>query len=99
MAFFEVTSRELRNKAENLRGLNGQFRAKCNELDSQEQELCSMWDGQAKEAFHHAFARDKEQMLLFEKLIERYVEVMLEIATRYEEAEARNAEIAASRSY
>ena len=44
MAFFEVTSRELRNKAENLRGLNGQFRAKCNELDSQEQELCSMWD-------------------------------------------------------
>ena len=81
MAFFEVTSRELRNKAENLRGLNGQFRAKCNE------------------AFHHAFARDKEQMLLFEKLIERYVEVMLEIAARYEEAEARNAEIAASRSY
>ena len=51
------------------------------------------------EAFHHAFARDKEQMLLFEKLIERYVEVMLEIAARYEEAEARNAEIAASRSY
>ena len=99
MAFFEVTSRELRNKAENLRGLNGQFRAKCNELDSQEQELCSMWDGQAKEAFLHAFARDKEQMLLFEKLIERYVEVMLEIAVRYEEAEARNAEIAASRSY
>ena len=91
MAFFEVTSRELRNKAENLRGLNGQFRAKCNELDSQEQELCSMWEGQAKEAFHHAFARDK--------LIERYVEVMLEIAARYEEAEARNAEIAASRSY
>lgn len=99
MAFFEVTSRELRNKAENLRGLNGQFRAKCNELDSQEQELCSMWDGQAKETFHYAFARDKEQMLLFEKLIERYVEVMLEIAARYEEAEARNAEIAASRSY
>lgn len=99
MAFFEVTSRELRNKAENLRGLNGQFRAKCNELDSQEQELCSMWEGQAKETFHHAFARDKEQMLLFEKLIERYVEVMLEIAARYEEAEARNAEIASSRSY
>lgn len=42
MAFFEVTSRELRNKAENLRGLNGQFRAKCNELDSQEQELCRL---------------------------------------------------------
>ena len=99
MAFFEVTSRELRNKAENLRGLNGQFRAKCNELDSQEQELCSMWEGQAQEAVHHAFARDKEQMLLFEKLIERYVEVMLEIAARYEEAEARNAEIASSRSY
>ena len=32
MAFFEVTSRELRNKAENLRGLNGQFRAKCNDM-------------------------------------------------------------------
>lgn len=99
MGFFQVTSRELRNKAETLRGLNGQFRGKCNELSGQEQELCSMWEGQAKDAFHHAFLQDKEQMALFEKLIERYVEVLLEIAARYEEAEARNAEIAASRSY
>ena len=99
MAFFQVTSRELRNKAETLRNLNGQFRAKCNDLSSQEQELCSMWEGQAKDAFHHAFARDQEQMTSFEKLIERYVEVMLEIAARYEEAENRNAEIASSRSY
>jgi len=99
MAFFQVTSRELRNKAENLRGLNGQFRAKCNELDSQEQELCSMWEGEAKNAFDKAFKSDEAQMDNFYNLIEQYCVALENIATKYDQAEMMNTSTAQTRSY
>lgn len=99
MGFFQITSHELRNKAETLRDLNSQFEAKGTELAEQEGSLCSMWEGQAKELFHQAFVRDREQMTAFSGLIGRYIQAMLEIAARYEEAEARNAELASARKY
>lgn len=99
MGFFQVTSHELRNKAQTLQTLNTQLSTKETELAEQEGALCSMWEGQAKELFHQAFLRDQEQMEVFIRLIDRYIQVMLEIAARYEEAEARNAELAASRNY
>ena len=61
--------------------------------------LSYVGEGQAKEAFHQAFIRDEQQMEAFYTLIARYVQTLLEIAARYEQAEARNAEIAGSRSY
>ncbi|MCQ2080405.1 MAG: WXG100 family type VII secretion target [Lachnospiraceae bacterium] len=99
MGFFEVTSREIRSKAAALGELNGQFKGKENELENKEVELTSMWEGEAKSAFHMAFSRDKSQMDAFSSLIEQYVSALLEIAQRYEEAERRAAELAASRSY
>lgn len=99
MAFFQVTSSELKSQAENLQNLNGQFKAKALELAEKEDGLCSMWEGAARDAFHQAFLRDRQQMETFGQLIEQYVQALLEIAARYEQAEARNMELAASRSY
>lgn len=99
MAFFQVTSSELRNKASRLQELNGQFKAKASELQEKENALCSMWEGEAKNVFHQAFMSDRQQMDAFYGLIVQYVQVLLEIAARYEEAEARNREIAAARKY
>lgn len=99
MGFFQVTASELRRKAETMQSLNRQFGVKSSELEEKEAALCTMWEGQAKEAFHGAFQKDRQQMEAFERLIDRYVQTLLEIATRYEEAEARNAELASSRNY
>lgn len=99
MAFFQVTSSELRNKAARLQELNGQLKAKAVELSDREGALCSMWEGEAKNVFHQAFSRDRQQMDAFCQLIGQYVQALLEIAARYEEAEARNREIAAARKY
>lgn len=99
MALIEVTSTELRNKAEQLSELNMQFENRKNELETQEISLTTMWEGEAKQLFHEAFLQDKEQMNVFIMLIRQYVDALLEIARRYEEAEARNAELAAARSY
>ena len=99
MAYFQVTSSQLRSAAGRISDLNNQFKARAEQLGEQEAALCSMWEGQAKDAFHQAFLRDRQQMNVFEQLIARYVQALLEIAVRYEQAEARNREIAAARKY
>lgn len=99
MAMIQVTSSRLRNAAENLQNLNGQFKNRTEELWGKEQDLTRMWEGQAKDAFHGAFVKDRQQMETFGQLISQYVQALLEIAVRYEQAEARNAEIAGARSY
>ncbi len=99
MAFFQVTSAELRNKAARLKELNAQFRVKAQELSDKEGSLCNMWEGEAQGVFHQAFLRDRQQMDAFYQLIEQYAQALLEIALRYEQAEAKNREIAAARKY
>lgn len=99
MSYFSVTASELRSKAGTLQELNGQLRTKETDLDNQEGSVCSMWEGQAKDLFHQAYISDREQMDNFNGLIENYVSALLEIAQRYEDAEARSAEIAATRAY
>ncbi|NBJ93585.1 WXG100 family type VII secretion target [Parablautia muri] len=99
MAFFQVTSSQLRSKAGKIMDLNSQFKAKATQLGEQEASLGSMWEGMAKDAFHQAFLRDRQQMEVFCRLIEQYVQALLEIVARYEQAETRNREIASARNY
>ena len=99
MAFFQVISSVLRQKAGNLKQLNAQFKAKAAALSEKEASLCGMWEGAARDTFHQAFLRDRQQMDAFYQLIEQYVQALLEIAARYEQAEARNRELAAARKY
>ena len=99
MAFFSVTSSELRNRAGRITELNGQFKSKTTVLGEQESALCGMWEGEARDTFHQAFTRDKQQMDVFHQLIAQYVQALLEIAARYEQAEVRNAQTAAARTY
>ena len=99
MAYFQVTSSELRSAAGRISDLNHRFKERAAWLGEQEAALCSMWEGQAKDAFHQAFLRDRQQMDAFEQLIAGYVQALLEIAVRYEQAEERNREIAAARKY
>ena len=99
MSFFQVTSSELRSKAGQLSELNSQFRSKAACLGEQEMALCGMWEGQAKDAFHQAFTRDRQQMEVFYQLIAQYIQALFEISHIYDQAEARNREIAAARNY
>ena len=69
MAAFTVTSSELKAKANELRNLNAQFKTQVGNLESQEGNLVTMWEGEAKNAFHTAFMNDKSQMDKFYDLI------------------------------
>lgn len=99
MSYIYVTASRLRQCAEELRQLNERFRSGTGDLDSKEASLKSQWEGEANETFHAAFVRDRGQMDAFYDAINRYAEVLLIIAEKYEEAERENAAIASERVY
>lgn len=99
MSFIQVTASELRKKAEELKGLNTRFQSQVETLETCEQALKAMWEGQANNTFHSAFVRDKGQMEGFHGAIEQYIAALIVIAAKYEEAEKRNTATAMTRSY
>jgi WXG100 family type VII secretion target len=99
MSFFQVTAAELKKKAEQLKGLNSRFKTGVDTLESTEQSLRTMWEGEANDTFHTAFTRDKGQMDQFHAVIEQFIEALLIIAAKYEAAESKNTSIAATRTY
>ena len=99
MALMRVTAAQLRAKAEELANLNNTLKSNVTELEGCEQNLASMWEGQAKDAFHQAFSNDKIQMTNFSTLIEKYVYTLQNIAAKYEQAESINTETASTRKY
>jgi len=99
MALIQVTASQLRSKAGELRNLNAQFKSQTSSLESQEQVLGSMWEGEAKTAFHTAFTNDKTQMDNFYNLIEQYCQALENIATKYDIAENQNVQTASTRTY
>lgn len=99
MAFIQVTSAEMRAKADELELLNSEFKTKVEALTSTEGELSSMWEGDAKTAFHNSFNADKGQMDTFYNAIANYVATLRQIAAEYDRAEATNAQTASSRTY
>lgn len=99
MSFYQVTSSELRNRAEEMRNLNSRFKSEEETLRGSEESLKAMWEGEANEAFHSAFVHDASSMDMFYEAVEQYIAALLVIAERYEIAERKNAELARNRAY
>ena len=90
MSTMMVSSAQLRNRAGEIEQLNDQFRVQVNSLVEKEAALRTMYEGDAANAFHAAFERNKIQMDNFFNCIARYAQVMSEIACRIEQAEQQN---------
>ncbi len=99
MSELQVTISTLTSQADELAALNGQFKASIEQLISFENDLNSMWDGEANDAFHTAFTNDQGKMNEFYNLVLQYIEKLRMIAQRYADAEASNAQIASQRTY
>ncbi len=90
MSFYQVDSRQLRSKRDELLGLNQRFRQEKEMLCSKEAALCAMWEGSANDSFHTQFARNSGQMDSFTELVDQYLNVIEQIADRYDMAEQTN---------
>lgn len=99
MSDFRVSINDLKTKVDSLRQLNAQFKSQVSDLESTEASLNGMWEGQARESFHQAFASDKVQMDNFYNAVEVYAMRLEAIAAKYAQAESENVEIAQTRTY
>lgn len=99
MGLITVSSAQLKSTAAELRSLNSNFKSQVGNLEGSEGTLASMWEGQAKTAFHNAFTKDKGQMNVFYQEIEKYCTALETIAAKYDRAEDTNAETATARNY
>lgn len=99
MSNFRVTTSTLISQAEQIQELNSRFKAAVEQLVTEESSLRSMWEGEANDAFHMAFMTDKGKMDEFYQLITQYIERLETIASRYNQTEQVNTQIAAERTY
>ena len=99
MAQYEVTSAQLNNVKNELSSYNDQFIQRVRDLETKQQELKSMWQGDANNSFDAAFNSDKEKWTTFASLMQQYIEALGKIAEAYDKAEAANVETAKNRTY
>ena len=97
MAEIKVTPQQLKDKATDLVSYNRKFRAEVEKMVGYEQQLASMWEGDAQKAFRKAFNDDKLKMEQFALNIDKYVLALREDALRYETAENTATRIATTR--
>ncbi|MBR4574120.1 MAG: WXG100 family type VII secretion target [Lachnospiraceae bacterium] len=90
MSFYQIDSRSLRTKREELAGLAARFRQEKETLISKESALLAMWEGQAKSAFHSVFVKNSGMLDAFSEVVDQYIGVMGAIADRYDAAEQKN---------
>ena len=99
MAQYSVTFQQIKSAMDTLNQLAGDFKNAVNNLESTEGQLCSMWEGEAKDTFDKAFKQDKVQMDNFYNAIIAYVHALEQILAKYQTTEAANMEIASTRNY
>lgn len=99
MGVIRVTAADIKRTSEQLKSFDQNFKSQVEKLNSSEGSLNSMWEGDAKNAFHAAFQSDREYMNQFYNLIQKYCQALDNIAVEYENAEARNTDTATRRSF
>ena len=97
MAEFTVTSNQVRAKEGEIQNLNSSYKQKIDSLEQIVKGLDGMWEGDAHDAFHAAFEKDKVNLWNFYNAIEKYCQTLLEIAQNYEKAEAKNVQTASGK--
>ena len=97
MAEFTVTSNQVKAKQGELQTLNNSYKSKIDELEQIVKGLDSMWEGDAHDAFHAAFEKDKVNLWNFYNAIEKYCQTLLVIAQNYEKAEEQNVQTASGK--
>ena len=90
MSFYQVDSRQLRAKKDELMSLAQRFRQAKETLCANEITLRSMWEGAANENFHTQFIKSAGQMDAFYEVVDKYINVIEYIANRYDQAEQKN---------
>lgn len=94
---FKVNPQELVKQAQELQSLNERFKTEVSTMTDKEQALSGMWEGEARNAFHNAYATDVEKFQNFYNGIARFVQALSDAATEYAKGEQAAASLANKR--
>jgi WXG100 family type VII secretion target len=97
MSMFRVNTSTLKSQAEQLSNLNETFKTQVNNLSDKENALSNMWEGEARNAFHNAYATDAEKFQNFYNGIARFVQALSDAAQEYAKAEQTASSIGTKR--
>ncbi|MDO5131597.1 MAG: WXG100 family type VII secretion target [Eubacteriales bacterium] len=95
---FKVNPAQLLQQAEELRSLNDRFKTEVQAMTEKEEALSGMWEGEARNAFHNAYASDAQQFQAFYNSINRFIQALSEDAQTYQKAEASAAAVTGSKA-
>lgn len=94
MAEIKVSAQQLNSTATELRSMNAQFSSEIDALNNCQQQLNSMWEGDAKNKFNTAYNQDREKMNQFKQTIDKFITALEQIAQKYQNAEQQATGIA-----
>lgn len=95
---FRVVPQELVKQAQELQSLNERFKEEVSSMTEKEQALSGMWEGEARNAFHNAYAVDAEKFQNFYNGIVRFIQALSDAAQEYVKAEQTAASIGSQRA-
>ena len=96
MSEFSV-SNQLNQKMQKLQELRSQYESAIKQLQTKEEELNGMWEGDARGAFKKAFGQSYQTLVKFLEMIDQYILALAETIQEYARTEQANREIAARR--
>ena len=88
------SSAAIENVIDQLKNYNTEFRAKADEIRTEQKMLVANWEGEASDAFQANFQKEEPSFENFATAIDEYVQALQRILEQYEMAEATNINIA-----
>ncbi len=91
---FVRSSSDIEQIINKLKQQNEELRERKQQLDTEKNTLCDLWQGEASQAFSNRYEEKIKNLVAFSELIDTYVQGLTKIKTEYENAEAANKAIA-----
>ncbi len=82
-----TSSQAILNVIEQLRNYNTEFRAKADEIRTEQKMLTTNWEGEASDTFQANFQKEEPSFENFAMAIDEYVVALQKILEQYEQAE------------
>lgn len=87
----QVTCSELRSAAQKIAQANEEYRAAAGNLQAAADEVAGMWEGDTRDKFVSGMEQRKAWYEQMSGIVDEYVQVMQQIADKYEQMDAQGA--------
>ncbi len=88
------SSSDIQSVIDQLKTFNDEFRKKAEDINTEQTQLTTKWEGDASTAFQEHFRKEYSNFETFAQTIDEYVTGLTQILAEYDRAEVANKAIA-----